>query len=81
MRLKPVKPVKRCSDAAAQDDIKQKETKGTKGSPRLVRITSLFSLLFSAPNLGLTISRGSRRLSAFGATTRATAKIIRENDE
>jgi hypothetical protein len=30
---------------------------------------------------GLTISRGSWRLSAFGATTRAAAKIIRENDE
>jgi len=68
----------RCSEGAARDDIKQKETKG---SPRLVRINSLFSLLSSVQNLGLTISRGSWRLSAFGATTRVAAKIIRENDE
>jgi hypothetical protein len=70
--------LKRCSDGAARDDIKQKETKG---SPRLVRISSLFSLLSFVQNLGLTISRGSWRLSAFGATTRPAAKIIRENDE
>ena len=39
--------LKRCSDGAARDDIKQKETKGTKGSPRLARISSLFSSLSS----------------------------------
>jgi hypothetical protein len=48
MRLKPVKAVKRCSDGAAQDDIKQKETKGTKIFPEVcVQIESLFSLLSS----------------------------------
>jgi hypothetical protein len=53
MRPKPVKAVKRRSHGAARDDIEQKETKGTKGSPRLVRISSLFSLLSSVQNLSL----------------------------
>ncbi len=91
MRPKPVKAMRRRSVVAPARPgttlNRRKRRKpsrageGNQGSPRLVRISSLFSLLSSVPNLGLTISRGSWRLSAFGATTRAAAKIIRENDK
>jgi hypothetical protein len=53
--------LKRFSSGAGRDDIKQKETpnvfasrrKGTKDSPRLVRISSLFCSLSSVQNLSL----------------------------
>jgi GxxExxY protein len=61
--------------ALCREQIKQKATKRTK----LVQISSLFSLLSSVQNLGLTIAHGSGRLSAFGGTSGSATKVVRKN--